>query len=120
VAVLPFVAMSPAKDQEYFTDGITEEILNALAQIRGVRVPARTSSFSFKNTNVPVAEIASQLGVAHVLAGSVRKAGDRIRITAQLIDARTDQHLWSQSYDRELTDIFAVQDEIARAIGAAL
>lgn len=120
IAVLPFVDMSPSKDQEYFGDGITEEILNVLAQVPDLRVPARTSSFSFKGKELPIREIARSLGVATVLEGSVRKAGDRVRITAQLIDARTDRHLWSQTYERDLADVFAVQDEIARAIVAAL
>ena len=120
VAVLPFVDMSPNKDQEYFGDGITEEILNALAQLPGLRVPARTSSFSFKGKNVPISEVAKQLNVEHVLEGSIRKAGDAVRITAQLIDAKTDRHVWSQTYDRSVSDIFAVQDEIAHAIANAL
>lgn len=120
IAVLPFVDMSPAKDQEYFGDGITEEILNVLAQLPNLRVPARTSSFSFKGKNLPIKDIAQQLGVATVLEGSIRKAGDRVRITAQLIDAKTDRHLWSETYDRDLSDVFAVQDEIAHAIVNAL
>lgn len=120
VAVLPFTNMSPDPENEYFADGISEEILNVLAGIEGLKVASRTSAFSFKGTNTPIPQIASQLGVAHVLEGSVRRAGDRVRITAQLIDAGTDQHLWSDSYDRDLTDIFAVQEEIATAISAAL
>jgi len=120
VAVLPFADLSESKDQEYFADGITEEILNVLAQFPDLRVPGRTSSFSFKNKNLPIREIAGQLNVAHVLEGSVRKAGDRVRITAQLIDARTDRHLWSDVFDRNVNDVFAVQGEIARAIGSAL
>ena len=120
VAVLPFDDMSENKDQEYFADGITEEILNVLAQLPNLRVPGRTSSFSFKNKDLPVREIASQLNVAHVLEGSVRKSGNRVRITAQLIDARTDRHLWSEVFDRDVSDVFAVQGEIARAIGSAL
>lgn len=120
VAVLPFVDMSAQKDQEYFGDGITEEILNGLAQIQGLRVPGRTSSFSFKGKDLPIRDIAQQLGVTNILEGSVRKAGNRVRITAQLIDARTDQHVWSEQYDRDLDDIFAVQGEIASAIVAAL
>lgn len=120
VAVLPFVNMSPDKDQDYFGDGITEEILNALAQLPGLRVPGRTSSFSFKDKDLSIPEIARQLNVAHVLEGSVRKSGDQVRITAQLINARKDEHLWSQTYDRELSDVFAVQDEIARSIVQAL
>ncbi|HUP87830.1 MAG TPA: hypothetical protein VM100_00615 [Longimicrobiales bacterium] len=120
IAVLPFVDMSSSKDQEYFGDGITEEILNVLAQVPDLRVPARTSSFSFKGQNLSIREIAQKLGVATVLEGSVRKSGDRVRITAQLIDARTDRHLWSQTYERDLADVFAVQDEIAHAIVDAL
>lgn len=120
VAVLPFVNMSSDKDQEFFGDGITEEILNALAQLPGLRVPGRTSSFAFKGKELSIPEIARQLNVAHVLEGSVRKSGDKVRITAQLIDARKDAHLWSQTYDRDLSDVFAVQDEIARAIVEAL
>jgi TolB-like protein len=120
VAVLPFVNMSGDPEQEYFSDGVTEEILSALSQLPDIRVPARTSSFFFKGKNVPVQEIAEQLGVVAVLEGSVRKAGSRVRITAQLIDARNDRRLWSQSFDRELEDIFAIQDEISRAIVEAL
>jgi TolB-like protein/tetratricopeptide (TPR) repeat protein len=120
VAVLPFVDMSPGKDQAYFSDGVTEEILNALARVPGLRVPARTSSFSFKGRDVQVREIARQLGVDVVLEGSVRKDGNRVRITAQLIDARSDTHLWSQTFDREVADVFAVQTEIARTVTDAL
>jgi TolB-like protein len=120
VAVLPFVNMSSDKDQDYFGDGITEEILNVLAQLPGLRVPGRTSSFSFKDKGLSIPEIARQLNVAHVLEGSVRKSGNQVRITAQLIDARKDEHLWSQTYDRDLSDVFAVQDEIARSIVQAL
>jgi TolB-like protein/Flp pilus assembly protein TadD len=120
IAVLPFVDMSAERDQEYFSDGITEEILNALAQVPGLKVSARTSSFYFKGKNLPVREIADRLGVVAVLEGSVRRAGNRVRITAQLIDARRDQHLWSQTFDRELEDIFAVQTEIARTVTDAL
>ncbi len=120
VAVLPFVDMSPQGDQTYFSDGITEEILNALAQLPELRVPARTSSFSFKRSNLPMRDIARQLGVASVLEGSVRKDGDIVRITAQLIDARSDRHLWSRTFDRKLDDIFAVQSEIAHTVAEAL
>lgn len=115
IAVLPFVDMSPEKDQEYMSDGIAEEILNLLVKIPQLRVTSRSSSFAFKNQNVDIRTIAKKLSVAHVLEGSVRKAGNRIRITAQLIDARTDTHLWSKTYDRELDDIFEIQDEIAAA-----
>src|SRR5205807_4407462 len=113
IAVLPFVDMSAGKDQEYFSDGISEELLNLLAKIPQLQVTARTSSFAFKGKEVAIPEIARTLHVAHVLEGSVRKAGNSVRITAQLIKAGTDTHLWSQTYDRKLDDIFAVQDEIA-------
>jgi TolB-like protein len=120
VAVLPFVDMSEAHDQEYFADGLSEEILNALAAIPGLFVPARTSSFQFKGKRGDVAKFAALLGVASVLEGSVRKSGNRVRITAQLINARDGYRLWSQTFDRELTDIFAIQEEISRAIADAL
>ena len=120
VAVLPFVNMSGDPANEYFSDGLSEEILNALARIPRLYVPARTSSFHFKGRNEDVAVIAARLGVAAVLEGSVRKAGDRVRITAQLINATDGYHLWSQTYDRDLGDIFAVQEEIASAIANAL
>jgi len=120
IAVLPFVDMSPDKDQEYFADGMSEEVLNLLTQLPQLRVIARTSSFSFKGKEADIAEIASRLNVAHVLEGSVRKSGDTVRITAQLIRASDSSHLWSQTYDRKLTDVFKVQDEIARAVVAAL
>jgi TolB-like protein/Tfp pilus assembly protein PilF len=116
IAVLPFVNMSEDPANEYFSDGIAEEILNVLAQTPGLKVAARTSSFSFKNGSKPVAEIAAELQVRMVLEGSVRKQGERVRITAQLIDARDGFHVWSQVYDRDLQDIFAIQDEIAHAI----
>ena len=120
IAVLPFVNMSADPEQEYFSDGISEELLNLLAQIPELRVISRTSAFSFKNKDIAIPEVARQLNVAHVLEGSVRKAGNRIRITAQLIEARSDTHLWSQVYDRQLDDIFAIQDEVATAISQAL
>jgi TolB-like protein/Flp pilus assembly protein TadD len=120
IAVLPFVDMSSAQDQEYFSDGITEELLNVLAQVEGLRVAARTSSFQFKGQNLDVREIGDRLGVRAVLEGSVRKAGDQVRITAQLNDASNGYHLWSETYDRELRDVFALQDEIAGAIVDAL
>src|SRR5881398_3203724 len=113
IAVLPFVNMSEDKANEYFSDGISEELLNLLAKIPQLQVTARTSSFAFKGKETGIPEIARTLHVAHVLEGSVRKAGNSIRITAQLIKAGTDTHLWSQTYDRKLDDIFAVQDEIA-------
>ena len=120
IAVLPFVNMSADPEQEYFSDGISEELLNLLAKIPELRVISRSSAFSFKGKDIAIPAVAEQLNVAHVLEGSVRKAGKRVRITAQLIDARSDTHLWSESYDRELDDIFAVQDEIAAAISDAL
>ena len=120
IAVLPFVDMSPSKDQEYFTDGLTENLLNALAQLRDLRVAGRTSSFAFKNRNEDLRGIGEQLGVAHILEGSVQKSGVQIRITAQLINAEDGYHLWSQTYDRTLEDIFAVQDEIANEVAKAM
>jgi len=120
IAVLPFLDMSPDKDQEYFADGMSEELLNLLTQLPQLRVIARTSSFSFKGKEADIATIANTLNVAHVLEGSVRKSGDTVRITAQLIRASDSSHLWSQTYDRKLTDVFKVQDEIARAVVAAL
>jgi TolB-like protein/Tfp pilus assembly protein PilF len=120
IAVLPFANMSGDPDQEYFSDGIAEELLNILAQVRDLKVPARTSTFKFKGQNVDVAEIALQLNVAYVLEGSVRKAGDTVRINAQLIDADTGYQLWSETYDRQLDDIFAIQDEISGSIVKAL
>jgi len=113
IAVLPFVNMSSDKEQEYFSDGISEELLNLLAKIPQLQVTARTSSFAFKGKEIGITEVARQLHVAHVLEGSVRKSGSAVRITAQLINAATDTHLWSETYDRKLDDIFAVQDEIA-------
>jgi len=120
IGVLPFVNMSDDPAQEYFSDGISEELLNALAKLKDLQVAARTSSFAFKGRNQPVRDIGAQLNVDTVLEGSVRKAGNKIRITAQLIEVENGYHLWSETYDRELTDIFAVQDEITAAIVAAL
>ncbi|MFK8042707.1 hypothetical protein [Congregibacter sp.] len=120
VAVLPFVNLSSDPEQEYFSDGISEELLNVLAQIPALRVAARTSSFQFKGDNRDISEIAEVLKVNHVLEGSVRKAGTRLRITAQLIEAQSGYHLWSETYDRELEDVFAIQDEISLAIAEAL
>jgi TolB-like protein len=120
IAVLPFSDLSPTKDQDYFCDGMSEEILDAVAKIEGVRVVARTSSFSFKGKGVDAAEIGRRLGVRHVLDGSLRREGDRVRVWAQLVDARTGFHLWSDTYERELHGIFALQDEITRNIVAAL
>ena len=120
LAVLPFADLSPGGDQEYLGDGFAEEILNLLAQGSDLPVIARTSSFSFKGQNADVAAIAARLNVTHVLEGSVRKAGNRLRITAQLVDAATGAHLWSESYDRDLGDVFALQTEIASTVAAAL
>ena len=120
VAVLPFVTIGPDPAEDYFSDGISEELMNVLANVPGLHVPSRTSSFAFKGSNADVRTIASALDVEHVLEGSVRKAGTRVRITAQLIDVATDSHLWSATFDRELTDVFAIQDEIARNVAAAL
>jgi TolB-like protein len=120
IAVLPFVNMSADKDNEYFSDGISEELLNVLVKVDGLSVASRTSSFAYKGRDLSAAAIGSELKVVNVLEGSVRKSGNRVRITAQLIDARSDRHLWSETYDRELTDIFVIQDEIANAIVAAL
>ena len=120
IAVLPFVNMSSDQEQEYFSDGITEEILNRLAGIRELQVAARTSAFSFKGQNQDVREIARLLGVNNILEGSVRKAGDQVRITAQLIRADDGFHLWSEAYDRKLENIFAIQDDIASQIAGAL
>ena len=116
IAVLPFANMSADKDQEYFSDGLAEEVINLLAQIPGLKVIARTSAFAFRGKEQDIRGIADALGVTHVLEGSVRRAGDRLRITAQLIHAGDGTHLWSERYDRELSDIFAVQDEISGAI----
>lgn len=120
IAVLAFVDMSEAQDQAYFAEGLSEEILNLLAQSTTLRVTARTSSFSFKGRNVDIATIADTLNTTHVLEGSVRKSGDRVRITAQLVDGRSSVHLWSQTYDRDITDVFGVQDEIAAAVAESL
>jgi TolB-like protein/Tfp pilus assembly protein PilF len=120
IAVLPFVDMSEAKDQQYFSEGMSEELLNLLAKIPALRVTSRSSAFSFRGRNVSIPEIAKSLNVAHVLEGSVRKSGKKLRVTAQLIDARTDTHLWSETYDRTLDDVFAVQDEISAAVVAKL
>ena len=120
VAVLPFINMSDDAENEYFSDGISEELLNVLVRVKGLRVPSRTSSFTFKGSDKKLADIGRELQVDHILEGSVRKSGDRIRVTAQLIEVNTDTHLWSETYTRELDDIFAVQDEIAQAIVSAL
>ena len=120
IAVLPFVNMSSDKEQDYFSDGLSEELLNLLAQVPQLRVIARTSSFSFKGKDADVATVARALNVGNVLEGSVRKSGDTLRITAQLVRASDSSHLWSQTYDRKMTDVFKVQDDIAGAVVAAL
>ncbi len=120
VAVLPFVAMSSGPDDEYFADGLTEEILNSLAQLPELLVTARTSAFAFKGQDVSITDIAAKLGVAHVVEGSVRRAGERLRITAQLIRANDGFHLWSDTYERSAEDSFGVQGEIAEKVAAAL
>ena len=120
IAVLPFVDMSENKDQEYFSDGMSEELINMLTKVPDLRVPARTSSFYFKGKQATIADIARALGVAHVLEGSVRKSGNTVRITAQLIRVDNGYHAWSETYDRKLDDIFKIQDEIADAVVTAL
>jgi TolB-like protein len=120
IAVLPFVNMSSDEEQEFFSDGISEEILNALAKVDALKVAGRTSSFAFKGRNEDLRSIGETLGVENILEGSVRKSGDRVRITAQLVQVKDGFHLWSETYDRELTDIFAIQDDIANRILAAM
>lgn len=122
IAVLPFADLSQAGDQEYFSDGISEEILNVLVGVEGLEIVSRTSSFQFKDRDLGIPEIAELLKVRHVVEGSVRKSGETIRVTAQLIDALHDKHLWSDTYDRPLTaeNLFSIQDEISNAIVAAL
>ncbi len=120
IAVLPFVNMSSDAEQEYFADGMTEELLNALAKIRELRVAGRTSSFAYKGEDKDLREIGEELGVRYLVEGSVRKQGDDLRITAQLVDAADNFHLWSESYDRTLDDVFAVQAEIAESVAEAL
>jgi adenylate cyclase len=116
IAVLPFTNMSGDPEQEYFGEGMAEEVLNLLAQIGELRVISRSSAFTYKGKDLRLSQIADELNVAHILEGSVRRAGNRIRVTAQLIEARSDTHLWSQTWDRELEDIFAIQDEIAAEV----
>ena len=120
IAVLPFVNMSDDRENEFFADGVTEEILTSLSKIRGLRVISRTSAMTYKGTSKSIREISAELEVGTVLEGSVRRAGDRVRVTAQLIEAATDRHLWSESYDRDLEDIFAVQGDVALKIAQAL
>jgi len=120
IAVLPFADMSAEGDQEYFSDGMSEELIDALTRVPGLRVTARTSSFQFKGAHPDVRDVGRALGVSHVLEGSVRKSGDRLRITAQLIDTSDGYHLWSEHYDRELDDVFQIQDDIAGSIAREL
>lgn len=120
VAVLPFLDLSPRKDQTHISDGLTEELLNALARIEGLAVAARSSSFQFRDPGIDIRDVGKRLGVAAVVEGSVRLDGDRLRVTAQLIDARDGFHLWSEQYDRTLADVFAMQEEIARDVASAL
>jgi eukaryotic-like serine/threonine-protein kinase len=120
IAVLPFANMSADKENEYFSDGLTEEIINVLANVPGLKVAGRTSSFFFRGKDVEFAEIGKRLNVDHILEGSVRKAGSRIRVTAQLIKVADGFHLWSEKYDREMTDVFALQDEVTHVIANAL
>ena len=120
IAVLPFADMSPGKDQEYLSDGIAEEILNVLARVPGLWVPGRTSSFYFKGKDAKLEDIGRELKVDHVLEGSVRRAGNKVRVSAEVVKAGTGERIWSQTFDRELSDIFAVQDEIAGAVVEAL
>lgn len=120
IAVLPFLDLSPERDQQYFSDGIAEELITALSRVDGLRVVARTSAFQFRNSNLDVREVGTKLGVAHVIEGSVRKAGDRLRVSAQLVSTRDGLQLWSETYDRRLSDVFAVQSEISQAIAQAL
>ena len=116
IAVLPFVNMSSDPDQEYFSDGISEELLNALVKVEGLRVTSRTSSFAFKGKDIAIPDLAAALGVQYVLEGSVRRSAGQVRITAQLIDVETDSQLWSETYDRDISNIFVVQDEIAARV----
>lgn len=120
IAVMPFADLSPGGDEAYFADGIAEELLNILAKYNGLRVVSRSSSFALRDADLSVPDLGRKLRVAHVLEGSVRKAGERVRITAQLIEASTDTHLWSQTYDRELDDVFATQDQIAAEVAREL
>lgn len=120
IAVLPFLNMSPNHEAEYFSDGITEEIINALTKIMGLKVTSRTSSFYFKNKNIPISKIGHELKVSTILEGSIRLSRDKVRITAQLIDVVDDFHFWSETFDRSVEDIFVVQDEISLLIADKL
>ena len=116
IAVLPFTNMSGDPEQEFFSDGITEDIITDLSKISGLFVVGRNTSFTYKGKSVQLQRVANELGVKFLLEGSVRKAGERVRVTGQLIDGPTGGHLWADRYDRDLTDIFAIQDEITKAI----
>jgi TolB-like protein/Tfp pilus assembly protein PilF len=118
IAILPFANMSRDKEQDYFSDGITEDIITEISRFRELRVIARNSSFAFRGQNIEIAELARRLNVQFVVEGSVRKAGNRLRITAQLIEAESDRHIWAERYDRELDDVFLIQDEIAHTVAS--
>ena len=120
VAVLPFINLGGDPEQEYFADGITEDIITELSRFRELQVVSRNPSFAFKGQSVPSAAIAEKLRVHYVVEGSIRKAGNRVRVTAQLIDARTDKHIWADKYDRLLEDIFAVQDDVVKRVTSTL
>jgi adenylate cyclase len=120
VCILPFANMSGDAEQEYFSDGISEDITTDLSKVSALEVIARNTAFTFKGQSVDVCDVARKLGVTHVLEGSVRKAGDRVRVTAQLIDGKSGGHVWAERYDRDLTDIFSIQDEISKAIVSSL
>ena len=120
VAVLPFVAFSAEKDSDYFADGLTEEVINSLAQVPDLKVAGRTSAFHFKGKNEDIREIGKRLGMSHVVEGSVRREGDRLRVTAQLVSVKDGFHVWSRTYDRRMDDAFAIQSEIGQAIAEAL
>ncbi len=120
IAVLPFANMSDDKDNAFFTDGIQEDILTNLALVHEIRVVSRTSVLQYRDTKKPIGQIASELGVTYVLEGSVRRSGNKVRVTGQLIHAATDEHVWAKAFDRDLTDIFAIQSELSQAIAAEL
>ena len=120
LAVVPFANLTGEASKEYFSDGMAEELINSLSHISGLKVPARTSSFAYKGRNVDIRRISQDLGVATILEGSVQSAGNRIRVTAELVDGRSGYHLWSSSYDRRFTDIFKLQDDLTAAIVQAL
>ena len=120
ICVLPFINMSGDPEQEYFSDGISEDITTDLSKVSALDVIARNTALTLKGQSLDICDVARTLGVSHVVEGSVRKAGSRVRISAQLIDGRTGSHVWAERYDRELTDIFAIQDEISQAIVEAL